>query len=85
MATTRRRAANDAPRQRINARIDAESHKRLHVHALMLGLEPGRLLDQLIANGCKSWRIQQVGPGPVVSKDRPEVGENTTQTLAISA
>jgi hypothetical protein len=63
MPAPRRRSvtgASDASAHRLNVRISEEASRRLAVHALMAGTTPGRLVEQLISDHLKSWRVQAV-------------------------
>jgi hypothetical protein len=55
-----RRGVADAENQRVNLRLSVEATRRLAVHALMAGTTPGRLVEQLISDHLKSWRVQAV-------------------------
>ena len=61
MAATRRKSAADATTpesQRLNIRISPEAYRRLGVHAIMAGMTPGRLVEQLINTHCREWKVQ---------------------------
>ena len=60
MASKQRRGVADAENQRVNLRLSTAAHQRLAVHALMAGTTPGRLVERLIEEHLKSWRVQAV-------------------------
>jgi hypothetical protein len=61
MSTTpRRKGANDGGAYRLNIRVSQEAARRLGIHAVMTGITPGRLVEQLISEHLKSWRVQAV-------------------------
>jgi hypothetical protein len=60
MATKQRRGVTDAESTRVNIRLSVAAHQRLSVHALMAGMTPGRLVERLIEEHLKSWRVQSV-------------------------
>ena len=61
MSTTpRRKGATDAGAYRLNIRVSQEAARRLGIHAVMTGITPGRLVEQLISEHLKSYRVQTV-------------------------
>ena len=57
----RRQATPAPPSTRLNVRLNAEAARRLHVHALMAGMTPGQLIERLINDHCREWRVQRNG------------------------
>jgi hypothetical protein len=55
-----RRAVTDAESQRLNVRLDAEAYRRLMIHCVMSGTQPGKFLASLIDTHCRAWRVQAV-------------------------
>jgi hypothetical protein len=82
-----RRGVADAENQRVNLRLSVEATRRLAVHALMAGTTPGKLVEQLISDHLKSWRVQAVQANrsvPVPSDGRLEIdaGVNLAEATA---
>jgi hypothetical protein len=85
-----RRGVSDAENQRVNLRLSTAAHQRLAVHALMAGTTPGRLVERLIEEHLKSWRVQAVAVQanrsvPVTADDRLEIGAEMSQANATAA
>jgi hypothetical protein len=57
----RRQATPAATPTRLNVRLGAEAAKRLHLHALMADMTPGQLIERLITEHCREWRVQRNG------------------------
>jgi hypothetical protein len=72
MRATRHRGVTDVRAQRLNVRLSTEAHRRLGVHCVMTGLTPGRLLERLICDHLRDWRVQANRSCPVATEDRLE-------------
>lgn len=65
----------DQMKQRLNLHVKDESHKRLMIHCLMLGLQPGELVDSWIIEKCTAWNLpaERNTAAPVKPTDRPDL------------
>lgn len=70
MAAKPRKSSDDAESQRLNCRISPDAYRRLGVHAVMKGISPGTLIEKLIDEHLKEYRVQAVRSASVVSDDR---------------
>lgn len=76
MAAKQRRgaAAAESPEsQRLNVRISPDAYRRLGIHAIMAGMTPGRMVEQLITTHCREWKVQANRSAPVAESDRQEL------------
>jgi hypothetical protein len=64
-----------AESQRLNVHISPEAHRRLGIHSVMSGETPGRIVEKLITEHLRSWRVQAT---PAVSIDRSGSGDSIT-------
>jgi hypothetical protein len=72
MRKIRRQGISDATAQRLNVRLSTDAHRRLGVHCVMTGLTPGRLLERLICEHLRDWRVQANRSAPAATEDRLE-------------
>jgi hypothetical protein len=82
------RGVADAENQRVNLRLSVEATRRLAVHALMAGTTPGKLVEQLISDHLKSWRVQSVqarGSASVPLDGRLEIDAGVNPAEATAA
>jgi hypothetical protein len=70
MATKQRRGAADAETQRLNVRISPDAYRRLNVHAIMAGVNPGTLVETLIDTHLREWRVQANRAAQATPDDR---------------
>jgi hypothetical protein len=63
--------------KRINLHVGAEARDRLYRHGLAVGLEPGRIIEQLIYEHVPEWIIRRVQatPGYVAGTIGPAEGD----------
>lgn len=78
MAAKRRQSVSDAESQRLNIRISPDAYRRLGVHAVMAGMSPGRLVERLITDHCREWKVQANRAALVTPDDRPETDASVT-------
>jgi hypothetical protein len=78
VAGKRRRRASNAQVQRLNVFIDPDAHERLMVHSVKAKLSPGLLVERLINEHCKDWRVQANGPNRSKGEDRPSDSGDVT-------
>lgn len=57
MKAKRHSGVNDAAKTRLNVRISEEAQKRLGVHCVMSGMQPGEILEKLIVAHCRDWKV----------------------------
>jgi len=82
------RGVADAENQRVNLRLSVEATRRLAVHALMAGTTPGKLVEQLISDHLKSWRVQAVQANrsvPTTGDDRLDLTASVNLADATAA
>lgn len=75
MAQNRRRGVGDAAaadHQRLNVRLSPDAYRRLGVHAIMAGMTPGKLVERLINEHLREWKVQANRAASVAIEDRPE-------------
>jgi hypothetical protein len=48
---------DDVNKVRCTLRIDRETHQRLHMHAIMLDVNPGELIDQLVLKHLTRYQV----------------------------
>jgi hypothetical protein len=87
MAAKQRKSASDATdnaSQRLNIRVSAEAYRRLGVHAVMSGMTPGRLVENLINAHCREFRVQVIRGAQATSDDRLDVSAGVS-TINIPA
>ena len=60
MASKIRRGVADAKTQRVNIRLTTDAYRRLGVHSLMTGVAPGKLVESLIEQHLRDFRVQAV-------------------------
>lgn len=91
MPRQRRRGASDAASiltQRLNVRISPAAYQRLMVHCVMRGKSSGELLDALIEDHCREWKVQlnTTGKGNTASQvtpdDRLDLGDSISEMIA---
>ena len=58
-----------AESQRLNVHISPDAHRRLGIHAIMAGMTPGKLVERLINEHLREWRVQA---NPAAISDRSE-------------
>jgi hypothetical protein len=59
--------------QRLNVRVSPRSYERLLIHAIKLKRSPGELMDFLIREHLKRWKVQANNPASARKKDRPKL------------
>jgi hypothetical protein len=64
-----------AESQRLNVHISPDAHRRLGIHAIMAGVTPGKLVERLITEHLREWRVQA---NPAAITDRPERAESVS-------
>lgn len=83
MATKKGKGVGDAAasdNQRLNLRISPDAYRRLGVHAIYAGVTPGKLVERLINDHLREYRVQVNSPA---GSDRP--GPVIESSPAISA
>jgi hypothetical protein len=60
----------DAESQRLNVRIDPDAYRRLMIHCVMSGQQPGKYIESLINSHCREWRVQAIRSAQATSDDR---------------
>jgi hypothetical protein len=85
MAAKKRQGVADVESQRLNVRITPDAYRRLGVHAIMAGVTPGRLVEQLINSHCREWKVQANRAAPVTTEDRPEIDVHVSQAEVAAA
>lgn len=68
MAAKRSKGVVDAAasdHQRLNVRLSPEAYRRLGVHALYAGVTPGRLVERLITEHLREYRVQVNSPAGI--------------------
>jgi hypothetical protein len=78
MASKIRRSVADAKTQRVNIRLAVEAYRRLGVHSLMTGQTPGRLIEALIDQHLRDFRVQTVRSASVPSEGRLEIATDSS-------
>lgn len=53
---------------RLNIRLDAETHRKLHLHSLMASKTPGEVVTELVNAHCREWTVRRLA-------DRSESGD----------
>lgn len=85
MAGNRRSRSEKKPAtKRLNAQLRDESLKRLMLHVVMMGKNPGDIISDLIDNGLKEWAMPARNTARVKSTDRlvlPDEVSQPTPTL----
>jgi hypothetical protein len=84
MAARQRRGVTDADettKQRGNWRVTMAARKRLNIHAIMSGKEPGELLTELIETHLRQWRVQENTHGSVKVEDRIDAADDVSLTV----
>jgi hypothetical protein len=74
-----RRGVDDARMQRVNLRLTTECYRRLAVHALMSGMTPGRLVEDLVNRHLREFRVQTVRAGSVATEDRRDPADDVSR------
>jgi hypothetical protein len=82
-ATTLERKAQ--PLQRLNVRVEADAYKRLMVHCLMTGEQPGKIVNAWIDTYCKEWKLPASNHGSVKSEDRTSEAESISLAMETAA
>lgn len=77
MPTPRRRATTTpkTPKeksQRLNVHVEPDAYKRLMVHCLMSGVQPGQMVTGWIDSHCKEWKLPAANHGQAKPTDRPD-------------
>jgi hypothetical protein len=62
-----------AESQRLNVHISPEAHRRLGIHSVMSGETPGRIVERLITEHLRSWRVEAT---PANNIDRSGFGDS---------
>jgi hypothetical protein len=70
--------ADETTKQRGNWRVTTSARKRLNIHAIMSGREPGELLTELIETHLRQWRVQANTHDSVDAIDRLDVTEDVS-------
>jgi hypothetical protein len=71
MAARKGKGVSDAAapdHQRLNVRLSPEAYRRLGVHAIYAGMTPGKLVERLITEHLREYRVQVNSPA---GSDRP--------------
>lgn len=76
MAAKQRKGVADAESQRLNIRLSPDAYRRLGVHAIMGGMTPGKLVEALINQHCREWKVQANSSARVTTDDRPDRSES---------
>jgi hypothetical protein len=73
-ATTPKDKPTDTPKnkERLNVRVESDSYKRLMIHCLMTGEQPGEIVTGWIDLHCKEWKLPASNHVSVKPSDRPD-------------
>jgi len=85
MITRKRQSVSDTPSQRLNIKISQAAHERLLVHAIKKRVSPGKLVESMIDQCLREFRVQAIRSASVVTEDRLSGDEPVTSpTLAVA-
>jgi hypothetical protein len=85
MASKIRRGVADAKTQRVNIRLTTDAYRRLGVHSLMTGVAPGKLVESLIEQHLRDFRVQSVRSANGHSPDSASQGDGVNLAEASAA
>jgi hypothetical protein len=85
MPSKNRRGVADAKTQRVNIRLTTDAYRRLGVHSLMTGVAPGKLVEALIDQHLRDFRVQTVRSASVPSDGRLEIDASMSEANATAA
>ena len=85
MASKIRRGGADAKTQRVKIRLTTDAYRRLGVHSLMTGVAPGKLVESLIEQHLRDFRVQAVRSASVPSDGRLEIDASVNLAEATAA
>ncbi len=71
--------AQEAANTRLNVRISPEAHRRLGIHSVMTGMAPGKLVEKLIEEHLREFRVQAIRGDQARSSDRLESAAHVSQ------
>ena len=87
MATKSRKGVTDAAEsmnQRLNLRASADAYRRLGVHAVMTGMAPGKLVEKLIEEHLRDFRVQVISGDRSVKSDRLDLSGNISAANSLA-
>jgi hypothetical protein len=85
MNPPKRRSVGDTSGLRLNVNVSLSASQRLHVHCVMWRLSPGQVIEALIEQHLKDFRVQQINSGSVKTEDRSESSEGVSDPVADAA
>lgn len=84
MAARKRKGVEDAAAaesQRLNVHISPDAHRRLGIHCVMSGTTPGKLVERLINEHLRDWKVQANSSARVITEDRPEPADSVSLAM----
>ena len=85
MAAKRAKGVIDATAsesKRLNVHISPDALRRLGIHCVMSGLTPGKLVERLINEHLRDWKVQANASARVITEDRPETIDSVSLASA---
>jgi hypothetical protein len=71
--------------QRLNVRIGPDALRRLGIHCVMSGKTPGKLVEQLINEHLRDWKVQANSSARVITEDRPQTADSVSLGTATAS
>lgn len=88
MAAKKSKGVEDAgasESQRLNVRISPDALRRLGIHCVMSGTTPGKLVEKLINEHLRDWKVQANSSARVITEDRPQPADSVSLASAAAA
>lgn len=85
MAAKKSKSVDDAgttESQRLNVRIGPDALRRLGIHCVMSGTTPGKMVEKLINDHLRDWKVQANASARVITEDRPETIDSVSLASA---
>jgi hypothetical protein len=82
------KGGDDAPAsesKRLNVHISPDAQRRLGIHCVMNGVTPGKLVEALINEHLRDWKVQANASARVITEDRPETIDSVSLGTASAA